>query len=266
MSNMRTSPISPRTACGNSESGSSSRSKKDANPTVNKRVTMTAAVHRNHSRRSIRPMLFPIASVGMPALISIGDLVPTAVPGKPAPELMSESRRPDALCRLAVCANAPTSRLDTAFRAGHTAPTPFQILLSECVPMRILIAEGNAPLADFLRQRLVQEQFAGQLASDGTEAQRLAPNQPFDLVILDLNLPGAAGLDVLRNIRSRKPDLPVMVVTTSSMVEDRVRGLDAGADDYIAKPVAFAELAARIRAVLRRGKRAGEAGRNGAGS
>jgi len=121
--------------------------------------------------------------------------------------------------------------------------------------MRILVAEDDAPLADFLRQRLVQEQFAVQLASDGIEAQRLAADQAFDLVILDLNLPGAAGLDVLRNIRSHKPDLPVMVVTGSSQVEDRVRGLDAGADDYVAKPFAFAELAARIRAVLRRGNR-----------
>src|SRR5712664_3282041 len=135
----------------------------------------------------------------------------------------------------------------------HISPLPNFAVLS--VPMRILVAEGDAPLADFLRQRLVQEQFAVQLASDGTEAQRLATNQTFDLVILDLNLPGAAGLDVLRNIRTRKPDLPVMVVTTSSMVEERVRGLDAGADDYIAKPFAFVELAARIRAVLRRGNR-----------
>jgi DNA-binding response OmpR family regulator len=94
--------------------------------------------------------------------------------------------------------------------------------------MRILVAEDDAPFADFLRQRLVQEQFAVQLASDGTEAQRLATNQAFDLVILDLNLPGAAGLDVLRNIRSRKPDLPVMVVTTSSMVEERVLMRHAG--------------------------------------
>jgi two-component system, OmpR family, copper resistance phosphate regulon response regulator CusR len=121
--------------------------------------------------------------------------------------------------------------------------------------MRILVAEDDAPLADFLRQRLVQEQFAVQLASDGIEAQRLAANQAFDLVILDLNLSGAAGLDVLRNIRLQKPDLPVMVVTGSSLVEERVRGLDAGADDYVAKPFAFAELAARIRAVLRRGSR-----------
>jgi two-component system, OmpR family, copper resistance phosphate regulon response regulator CusR len=121
--------------------------------------------------------------------------------------------------------------------------------------MRILVAADDAPLADFLRQRLVQEQFVVQLASDRSEAQRLAANQAFDLVILDLNLPGAAGLDVLRSIRARKPDLPVMMVTGSSMVEERVRGLDAGADDYVAKPFAFAELAARIRAVLRRGNR-----------
>ena len=121
--------------------------------------------------------------------------------------------------------------------------------------MRILVAEDDAPLADFLRQRLMQEQFAVQLASNGSEAQRLVANQAFDLVILDLNLPGKGGLDVLRNIRSRKPDLPVMVMTGSPGVEERVRGLDAGADDYMAKPFVFAELAARIRAVLRRGNR-----------
>jgi DNA-binding response OmpR family regulator len=122
--------------------------------------------------------------------------------------------------------------------------------------MRILVAEDDAPFADVLRQRLVQEQFAVQLASNGIEALRLAESQAFDLVILDLNLPGAAGLDVLRNIRAQKPDLPVMVVAAcSSLVEERVRGLDAGADDYVAKPFAFAELAARIRAVLRRGNR-----------
>ena len=121
--------------------------------------------------------------------------------------------------------------------------------------MRILVAEDDAPLADFLRRRLAQEQFAVQLTSNGVEAQRLATNQPFDFVILDLNLGGAKGLDVLRGIRSQKPDLPVMVVAGASQVEERVRGLDAGADDYVAKPFAFSELAARIRAILRRGNR-----------
>jgi len=121
--------------------------------------------------------------------------------------------------------------------------------------MRILVAEDDAPLAEFLHQRLQQEQFAVQVVSNGTEAQRLASDQSYDLVILDLNQPGADGLDVLREIRLKRPDIPVMMVTGASMVEERVRGLDAGADDYVAKPFAFAELAARIRAVLRRGNR-----------
>ncbi|HZC66756.1 MAG TPA: response regulator transcription factor [Candidatus Dormibacteraeota bacterium] len=121
--------------------------------------------------------------------------------------------------------------------------------------MRILVAEDDAPLADFLHQRLLQEQFAVQMVSNGIEAQRMAAEQPYDLVLLDLSMPGATDLDVLRGIRSKKPDLPVLIVTGASLVEERVRGLDAGADDYLAKPFAFAELAARIRAVLRRGNR-----------
>ena len=126
--------------------------------------------------------------------------------------------------------------------------------------MRILVAEDDAPLAEFLRKRLVQEQFAVQLVSNGIEAQRLASEQAYDLVLLDLSRSQeTSGLDVLRNIRAKKPDLPVLIVTAASMVEERVRGLDAGADDYIGKPFAFAELAARIRAVLRRGSRPGVA-------
>jgi two-component system, OmpR family, copper resistance phosphate regulon response regulator CusR len=121
--------------------------------------------------------------------------------------------------------------------------------------MRILVAEDDRPLAEFLEQRLMQEQFAVQIASDASEAQRLAADQSYDLVILDLNQPDASGLDVLRKIRAKKPELPVLIVTGAAMVEERVRGLDAGADDYVAKPFAFAELAARIRAVLRRGSR-----------
>jgi DNA-binding response OmpR family regulator len=118
--------------------------------------------------------------------------------------------------------------------------------------MRILVAEDDAALAEFLSQRLRQEQFAVSVVGDGTKAQRLVADQPYDLLILDLNLPGAAALDVLRSIRSKKPDLPVLVVTGAAQVEERVRSLDAGADDFLAKPFAFAELAARIRAVLRR--------------
>jgi DNA-binding response OmpR family regulator len=121
--------------------------------------------------------------------------------------------------------------------------------------MRILVAEDDAPLADFLHQRLQQEDFSVQMVADGGEAQRLAFDQPYDFVILDLNSPPEGGLDVLRNIRAKKPDLPVLMVTSANLVEERVRVLDAGADDSLTKPFVFAELAARIRAVLRRGSR-----------
>ncbi len=121
--------------------------------------------------------------------------------------------------------------------------------------MRILVAEDDAPLAEFLHQRLQEEQFAVQVVSDGRLAEKMASDQSYDLVILDLNLPGTRGLDVLREIRAKKPDLPVLIVTGANLVEERIRGLDAGADDCVAKPFAFAELAARIRAVLRRGNR-----------
>lgn len=125
--------------------------------------------------------------------------------------------------------------------------------------MKILVAEDDLPLAEFLLQRLQQEQFAVQIAATRAEAEMLATEQSFDLILLDLNLQGATGLEALRAIRARKPDLPVMLLTGNGVVEERIRGLDAGADDYLAKPFAFAELAARIRAVLRRGGRPGEA-------
>lgn len=132
-------------------------------------------------------------------------------------------------------------------------PLPKSIFL--CAHMRILVAEDDVPLAEFLEQRLQQEQFAVHIASRRVEAQQLALEQSFDLVLLDLNIDGATGLDALRAIRARKPDLPVMLLTSNGVLEERIRGLDAGADDYLSKPFAFAELAARIRALLRRGSR-----------
>jgi two-component system, OmpR family, copper resistance phosphate regulon response regulator CusR len=125
--------------------------------------------------------------------------------------------------------------------------------------MRILIAEDDAALAEFLSQRLQQEQFAVRVVGDATEAQRLATEQAYDLLIFRLNLSGSAGLDVLRYIRSKKPELPVLIVAGPSPLDDRVRSLDAGADDFVAEPFAFAELVARIRALLRRGARASRA-------
>jgi DNA-binding response OmpR family regulator len=125
--------------------------------------------------------------------------------------------------------------------------------------MRILVAEDDAPLAEFLRQQLLQEQFSVQMVTTGSDAQRLALEHAFDLVVLDLNRNGSGGLEVLRGIRAKKPDQAVLMVAGANVVEDRVRGLDAGADDFVAKPFAVAELAARIRAVVRRGNRGGRA-------
>jgi len=145
----------------------------------------------------------------------------------------------------------------TRFRIALIIVLPPSKFNVRCEPMRILVAEDDAPLADFLQQRLQQEQFSVQMVSDGGEAQRLASDQPYDFVILDLNSPAEGGLEVLRHIRAKKPDLPVLMVTPAGLAEERVRLLDAGADDSLAKPFAFAELAARIRAVLRRGSRPG---------
>lgn len=118
--------------------------------------------------------------------------------------------------------------------------------------MRILVAEDDAPLADFLLQGLKQEHFSVELAMNGAEVQRLAEEASLDLVLLDLNGQAAARLEVLRAIRAKKPDLPVMLLSNGGLAEERVRGLNAGADDCVAKPFVFAELVARMRAVLRR--------------
>src|SRR5260370_19415075 len=104
---------------------------------------------------------------------------------------------------------------------------PFQNLSASCEPMRILVAEDDAPLAEFLHQRLQQEQFSVHVVSDGAEAQQLASDPAYDLVILDLNLPRIGRLDVLHGILSRMPHFPAVIVTRPRLGEDRVRGLDA---------------------------------------
>jgi DNA-binding response OmpR family regulator len=119
--------------------------------------------------------------------------------------------------------------------------------------MRILVAENDVPLADFLCQKLKAEQFSVELIPGTQEAEHLIAERPCDLALLDLALPYAAGIDALRHIRAKKPELPVVFLTSLENVDERARCLDAGADDLVPKPFAFAELAARIRAVLRRG-------------
>jgi len=118
--------------------------------------------------------------------------------------------------------------------------------------MRVLIAEDDAALAKFVSQGLEAEHYTVDVYSDGEQAGAAAHEIDYDLIILDLNLPTLDGVSVLRQLRVKKPTLPVLVLTQRSRVEDRVQCLDTGADDYLPKPFSFSELSARIRALLRR--------------
>jgi two-component system, OmpR family, copper resistance phosphate regulon response regulator CusR len=118
--------------------------------------------------------------------------------------------------------------------------------------MRILIAEDDEALARFVCQGLAAEQYSVDVVTDGDQARTAAIERPYDIVILDLNLPKLDGVSVLRQLRLKKPSLPVLILTQRTKVEDRVVCLDTGADDYLAKPFSFSELSARLRALLRR--------------
>jgi heavy metal response regulator len=119
--------------------------------------------------------------------------------------------------------------------------------------MRILIIEDEPGVAAFIRRGLREAGFAVDLADNGNDGCHMACAEPYDLVILDLMLPGRDGFSVLGEMRGRSITTPVICLTARDTVDDRVRGLDLGADDYLAKPFSFAELLARIRAILRRG-------------
>jgi two-component system, OmpR family, response regulator len=120
--------------------------------------------------------------------------------------------------------------------------------------MHILIAEDDASLADGLQRTLRHAGHAVDLARNGGEADAALGAHEFDLLILDIALPKLSGLEVLRRLRARNAQLPVLLLTALDSVDDRVRGLDAGADDYLAKPFQLAELEARVRALTRRGR------------
>lgn len=121
--------------------------------------------------------------------------------------------------------------------------------------MRILVAEDDTALSSFVKKGLEAEHYAVDVAREGDEAQYMAEQFEYDLLLLDLTLPGMDGLKVLERVRTAKPSLPVLVLTGRTKVEDRVKGLDLGADDYLTKPFSFTELSARVRALLRRGVR-----------
>jgi len=119
--------------------------------------------------------------------------------------------------------------------------------------MRILVVEDDHKVAAFIQAGLEQEGHAVDVLHDGNSAGDQARAVDYDAVILDLMLPGRSGLQVLREIRARKASLPVLILTAKDTVEERVAGLDGGADDYMVKPFALAELSARLRALVRRG-------------
>jgi two-component system OmpR family response regulator len=124
--------------------------------------------------------------------------------------------------------------------------------------MRILVVEDEKRIADFLTRGLQGAGYAVDGAPDGTTALNLVGATDYDLVILDLMLPDLDGLKVLERIRARKSGPPVLILSARGAVDDRVKGLETGADDYLTKPFAFVELLARVRALLRRGQPAPE--------
>ncbi len=120
--------------------------------------------------------------------------------------------------------------------------------------MKILIVEDEPKTGDYLRQGLREAGFSVELATDGVDGLHHGLEGDHDLVILDVMLPGMDGWQILKNLRERGRDVPVLFLTARDQVEDRVRGLELGADDYLVKPFSFSELLARVRTILRRGR------------
>ena len=118
--------------------------------------------------------------------------------------------------------------------------------------MRLLVIEDEAKLSQYLHKGLSESGHVVDVAHDGVEGRRLATGGEYDLVLLDLMLPGVDGFGVLASLRAQSRYTPVLMLTARDKVEDRVRGLEQGADDYLVKPFAFSELLARVTALLRR--------------
>ncbi len=119
--------------------------------------------------------------------------------------------------------------------------------------MRILVIEDETKVGSFIKRALEEESYAVDLCEDGAKGLELAFATNYDLVIVDLMVPTLPGLEIVKGIRQAKIQTPILILTAQSQVDQRVKGLDAGADDYLTKPFAIDELLARIRALLRRG-------------
>ena len=119
--------------------------------------------------------------------------------------------------------------------------------------MRILVIEDEKKVAAFIKRGLEQESYAVDTVHDGIDGQHYAEVNEYDAIILDIMLPGKSGIDVLKDIKEAGVKAPVLLLTARDTVEDRIKGLDLGADDYMTKPFAFEELLARLRVLMRRG-------------
>lgn len=118
--------------------------------------------------------------------------------------------------------------------------------------MRILVVDDDRRLCNIVKRGLIEEAHTVDIACDGEEGGYMAEVNPYDLIILDVMMPKKDGIEVCRELRSKNINVPIMMLTARDTVEDRVKGLDSGADDYVVKPFAFSELLARVRALLRR--------------
>ena len=118
--------------------------------------------------------------------------------------------------------------------------------------MRILLIEDEKRIANFVHRGLKEEHYTVDVAYDGEQGLFLAEINPYDLIILDIMLPGKNGIDICKELRNKKISSPILVLTARNSIKDKVLGLDAGGDDYLTKPFAFDELLARVRALLRR--------------
>lgn len=131
--------------------------------------------------------------------------------------------------------------------------------------MRVLVVEDDAKIASFVVKGLKQEGYGVDHAPDGDTGLALASSTPYDAAVVDIMLPGLDGLSLVRRLRAARSDVPVLFLSARATVEDRVKGLQAGGDDYLTKPFAFAELSARLQALIRRATRAPEATKVSAG-
>src|SRR5262245_17690735 len=152
--------------------------------------------------------------------------------------------------------NAPlfeAHRFEQRERSGH-APYSHGLLCKIVEGMRVLVVEDEQKVANALSEGLEGERYDVVVERTGEGAFFRVNTESFDVILLDLNLPGRDGLEILQALRQRGMKTPVLVLTARDSLNDRVAGLDAGADDYLIKPFAFAELLARLRALVRRGR------------